>query len=474
MILWFRRDLRLADNPALRQAATLGRVLPVFILDTRHGDGMRTGAASRWWLHHSLLGLDRQLGGQLRVVAGDPLDLLPGLAGETGACAVCWNRCYEPWQIARDRQLKTDLRALDIEVHSHNGSLLWEPWEVHKDDGDPYRVFTPYYRRGCLGRPAPRHPLPAPDTLAVLPPTDGEQCGAAAIEALSLLPGHPWHEKLKPHWPIGEQHSRQQLDAFLAKGLEDYREGRDYPARPNTSRLSAALHFGELSPQQVWHAASEEGLTRGLDKDLAHFHSELAWREFSYYQLYHNPSLPTANLQPKFDQFPWQDRPALRRAWQRGQTGIPMVDAGMRQLWQTGYLHNRVRMVVASFLTKNLMQHWQHGERWFRDTLVDADLASNCASWQWVAGCGLDAAPYFRIFNPVTQGRRFDPDGEYIRHYVPELAKLPDRHLHAPWEAPSALLRECGIRLGRDYPEPIVDLKQSRAAALEAFKSISG
>ncbi|MEX1196734.1 MAG: deoxyribodipyrimidine photo-lyase [Pseudohongiellaceae bacterium] len=474
MIHWFRRDLRLTDNPALQEAATAGRVLPLFILDTRHGELMRTGAASRWWLHHSLLALDRSLDGRLRVVAGDPLVLLPALIRQAGARAVYWNRCYEPWQIARDRQLKATLKEVDIEAHSFNASLLWEPWEVHKDNGEPYRVFTPYYRRGCLGRPAPQRPRPAPDALPSKPPEDGEVCGPEAIRALGLLPDHPWHKQLETHWSIGEAGARQRLDDFLANGLDDYREGRNFPARPNTSRLSAALHFGELSPRQVWHAASEEALTRGLEKELDSFQSELGWREFSYYQLYHNPDLPAANLQAKFDQFPWLDRPEARRAWQQGRTGIPLVDAGMRELWQTGYLHNRVRMVVASFLTKNLMQHWQHGERWFRDTLVDADLASNCAGWQWVAGCGLDAAPYFRIFNPVTQSRRFDPQGDYIRRYVPELAALPDRHLHAPWEAPASVLEECDIRLGQDYPEPMVDLKQSRVAALDAFKSISG
>jgi deoxyribodipyrimidine photo-lyase len=474
VIHWFRRDLRLADNSALRSAAATGHVLPVFILDTRHGDAMRTGSASRWWLRHSLLALDRRLGGRLRVAAGDPLDLLPALAQQAGARAVYWNRCYEPWQITRDRQLKAALREQDIEAHSSNGSLLWEPWQVHKDNGDPYRVFTPYYRRGCLGHAPPRHPLPEPDPLPLVAAGDREQCGRTAIETLGLLPDHPWYEKLEAHWAVGEESARQRLDDFLANGLDDYREGRNFPARPNTSRLSAALHFGELSPHQVWHAASEEAFTRGLESELDCFQSELGWREFSYYQLYHNPELPAANLQPKFDQFPWLDRPELRRAWQGGRTGIPLVDAGMRELWQTGYLHNRVRMVVASFLTKNLMQHWQHGERWFRNTLVDADLASNCAGWQWVAGCGLDAAPYFRIFNPATQSRRFDQDGAYIRQYVPELVALPDRHLHAPWEAPARVLEECGVRLGRDYPAPIVDLKQSRAAALEAFKSISG
>lgn len=474
VIVWFRRDLRLSDNPALRAATQTGQVLPVFLLDTEHGEELRTGAASRWYLHHSLLALDRALGGRLRVAAGDPLDLLPALARQAGAVAVHWNRCYEPWQVARDRTLKARLKEQGLDVHSHNGSLLWEPWQVHKDDGDPYRVFTPYYRKGCLRQPEPAIPEPAPADLRIVAPESAERCGTAAVKALQLLPAIRWDHKLERHWSHGEENAARTLQRFLDDGLGRYRDGRDLPAQPYTSRLSAALHFGELSPRQAWHAAAAEAATRGLERDCDSFHSELGWREFSHYQLWHWPDLPRKNLQSKFDQFPWQDRPAFRRAWQQGRTGIPMVDAGMRELWETGYMHNRVRMITASFLTKNLMQHWRHGEEWFRDTLVDADLANNCAGWQWVAGCGLDAAPYFRIFNPVTQGKRFDREGEYIRRFVPELASLPHRHLHAPWEAPAAVLAEAGIRLGEEYPEPIVDLKESRKAALEAFQSISG
>jgi len=463
VIHWFRQDLRLADNPALSEAAAAGRVLPVYILDDVNAGAFAMGGASRWWLHHSLTALDAALAGGLQVFAGDPLDILPALAARSGARAVYWNRCWEPWRTARDARLKAALRQGGLDVHSRNGSLLWEPRTVLKGDGTPYKVYTPFFRRGCLTAPAPRAPLPPPRPKVVTPPPD-----AASIADLGLLPAIRWDASLDAHWTVGEAGAHERLRAFLDRGLAGYREGRDFPARPHVSRLSPSLHFGEISPHQAWHAAQ----AAGDGDDLFHFQSELAWREFSYSLLHHNPDLPRTNLQAKFDDFPWRDDPAELRRWQRGRTGYPFVDAGMRELWRTGTMHNRVRMIVGSFLVKNLMLHWRHGERWFWDCLADADLANNSAGWQWIAGCGADAAPYFRIFNPVTQGQRFDPDGAYTRRWLPELARLPQRHLFSPWTAPAAVLREAGVELGRDYPAPMVDLKASRARALAAFAGL--
>ncbi|MDO9317436.1 MAG: deoxyribodipyrimidine photo-lyase [Gammaproteobacteria bacterium] len=468
-IVWFRQDLRLSDNPALSAAAEHGSVLPVYILDDIHSGEWTMGGASRWWLHHSLQRLNESLQRRLLVLRGDPLQLLPALAQQSGASAVHWNRCYEPWRIQRDSLLKEHLQGASVTVHSHNSALLWEPWLVLKSDQTPYQMFTPYYRRGCLNAVAPRLPLPVPVSLALQETTGA---GAAGIEALQLLPTIPWDRTMVATWQIGEQAAQRRLQDFLDTGLVGYREGRNIPQRPNVSRLSPHLHFGEVSPQQVWAQAQQAGLEQHAEDDLDCFLSELGWREFSTYLLYHRPSLTRENLQRRFDRFPWGDDRALLQAWQRGATGYPLVDAGMRELWQTGYMHNRVRMVAGSFLVKNLLTHWHRGEDWFWDCLVDADLASNSASWQWIAGCGADAAPYFRVFNPVTQSEKFDPQGVYIRRYVPELARMPDKYLHDPSSAPGAVLSAAGVVLGREYPRAIVDLKESRERALAAFKTL--
>ena len=463
-IHWFRQDLRLADNPALAAAAGQGTVLPVFILDDRGAGDHRTGAAGRWWLHHSLKDLNRRLDGRLRLFRGDPATILLELAAGHDVAAVHWNRCYEPWRIARDKAIKTALKEQDIAVRSFNGSLLWEPWDILKADQTPYKVFTPYYRRGCLSAPEPRRPLPAPENLQLA----AGEFAAVALDDLGLLPRIRWDKQLEPHWQIGEQGAGRRLQDFLDEGLAGYKDGRNFPSRPNVSRLSPRLHWGEVSPNQVWHAARK----RDPGTDLDHFLSELGWREFSHSLLYHFPELPRENLQAKFDRFPWLDDPEAVERWQQGQTGCPFVDAGMRELWQTGYVHNRVRMVVGSFLVKNLLQHWHHGEAWFWDCLVDADLANNSAGWQWIAGCGADAAPFFRIFNPVTQGEKFDPTGAYTRRFVPELKNLPDKYLFRPWEAPPEVLDQAGVTLGETYPALMVDLKESRERALEAFRSL--
>ena len=463
-IHWFRQDLRLGDNPGLLEAARLGRVLPVFILDEVHSGEHAPGAVSRWWLHHSLCDLDRQLEGNLRCFKGDPLDILPRLARESGATRVHWNRCYEPWRLKRDARIKRALQESGIDVRSYNGSLLWEPWDVLKKDGTPYKVFTPYYKNGCLESEPPRKPLLLPD------PLDLADHGSGSIDELDLLPKIGWHEKLEAHWKIGEAAAHQSLHKFLEYGISGYKNKRDFPALRNVSRLSPHLHWGEISTNQVWHAAA----CIGKNADVEHFHRELCWREFSNYLLYPFPDIPHTNFNRKFDRFPWNNNDYLLKMWQRGRTGIPIVDARMRELWETGYMHNRVRMIVASFLTKNLLLHWQHGRAWFDDCLVDANLANNCASWQWVAGCGADAAPYFRIFNPVTQGRKLDPGGDYTRRHVPELQSLPDEFLFSPWEAPAEVLENAGVVLGKTYPHPIVDIKESRQRALEAYATIKG
>jgi deoxyribodipyrimidine photo-lyase len=343
--------------------------------------------------------------------------------------------------------------------------LLWEPWNISKDDGTPYRVFTPYYKKGCLNASEPRLPINEPN-LENISKKDNV---SDSLESLDLLPKSNWYVGFEEEWNPGEEGAEQNLEEFLVNGLLNYKEGRNFPSQKFVSRLSPHLHFGEISPNEVWYRAKTKETISGIDKSLAHFHSELGWREFSYYLLYHFPDFPKVNFQKKFDLFPWKENKELLELWQSGKTGYPIVDAGMRELWQTGYMHNRLRMIVGSFLVKNLLIHWLEGEKWFWDCLVDADLASNSAGWQWVAGSGADAAPYFRIFNPITQGLKFDPEGDYTKKYVPELKNLPNKYLFSPWEAPKEILESAGIELGKDYPEPIVDLKISRELALEAF-----
>lgn len=465
VIMWFRQDLRLKDNPALIEAAKTGNVLPIYILDDEHSGSHCMGGASRWWLHQSLNSLNESLDGQLRLFKGPADDVINALVDQLNPSAVFWNRCYEPWRIQRDKKIKKNLESLKIHCESFNGSLLWEPWEVLKKDGTPYKVFTPFFKKGCLMAMPPNTPLKQPRNLEL----SSAKVNCVKLNDLGLMPDKDWYHMLEPHWQVGEDGAKKRLNQFLKQGIKQYKKGRDFPSLNAVSRLSPYLHFGEISPHTVWYAVKE--LPQSENRD--HFLSEMGWREFSYSLLYHFPKLPTDNLQPKFDKFPWRKSKKALTAWQKGQTGIPIVDAGMRELWQTGYMHNRVRMIVGSFLVKNLLLHWHHGERWFWDCLLDADLANNSASWQWVAGCGADAAPYFRIFNPVTQGEKFDPEGEYMLKYVPELKKIPKKYLFNPWDAPKEELISAGIQLGKDYPHPIVDLKISRQEALDAFASLS-
>lgn len=463
VIVWFRQDLRLADNPALDAAVAMNApILPVYILDDTNAERYAAGAASRWWLHQSLSALNESLQGALRFFRGDARTLLPKLAADNNAAAVFWNRCYEPWRIQRDKLIKASLLKADRLVRSFNGSLLFEPPHVTKKDGTPYKVFTPFYKKGCMERgPAPRATISAPADIDVVRANNETE-----LDDLALMPRIRWYDEMAALWRPGERGAHERVDAFLESRVEAYADSRNRPDVDGVSRLSPHFHFGEVSPHQVWHSGQK---LAAAGVNVEPFLRQLIWREFSYYLLYYWPNLPEKNLQRRFDRFPWEPDDQSLQAWRKGRTGYPIVDAGMRELWRTGYMHNRVRMIVGSFLVKNLLQDWRHGERWFWDTLLDADLANNSASWQWVAGSGADAAPYFRIFNPVTQGRKFDPDGTYVRTYLPELAELPSSHVHAPWEAPSDMLRASGVTLGEDYPGPIVDLKESRNRALEAY-----
>ena len=463
-VVWFRRDLRLEDNPAIDAALRAhARVLFVYIHAPREEAPWAPGAASHWWLHHSLAALDADLrtrGARLRVYRGPTLAALKKLIHASGARAVYWNRLYEPAVAARDARVQQALYAHDIAVQTFNANLLVEPWQVQTGQGGPYKVFTPYWRN-VRAQLQPQPPIPAPKRIAAT----AKATASEKLEALALLPKIPWDAEFSKQWHPGERGAHEQLERFADDALQDYAQGRDRPDHEYTSRLSPHLHFGEIGPRQiVWRLLGHGGSRRATAAEA--YVRELGWREFSHHLLHHFPHTPQRNLNAQFDTFPWaaEDAAALAR-WQQGRTGIPIVDAGMRQLWRTGWMHNRVRMIVASLLTKNMRQHWLHGARWFWDTLVDADLANNTQGWQWTAGSGADAAPYFRIFNPVSQGERFDPDGDYVRRWVPELARVPAPLVHQPW-------RDAELLRAVNYPEPMVDLRDSREAALVAYQQM--
>ncbi|NND92327.1 MAG: deoxyribodipyrimidine photo-lyase [Granulosicoccus sp.] len=474
-IMWFRQDLRLSDNPALTEACRrCDQVLCLFIDDPQDQTISQVGAASRVWLHHSLAALQislRNKGSELYFARGASEEILEKLIGQTGAQRVYWNRCYDPLTIDRDRRIKLALR--DYQPGTFNALLLQEPWDNLKGDGTAYRVFTPYWRSAVAEFDKDPQLLDTLNTPRHIPPLTrsvGKKLQACvALNELCLLPEFDWHRSMMTHWRCGEVAARAQLERFLKSRVNDYGRGRDLPGQEGTSQLSPHLHFGEISPRHVMNRLLGSRRFDQLSDDELIFAKEIVWREFAYCLLYHFPHSIDEPLDTRFRKFRWaRDTDAHLRAWQRGQTGVPIVDAGMRELYATGWMHNRVRMIVASYLIKNLLIPWQSGERWFRDTLVDADLASNSMGWQWTAGSGADASPFFRVFNPVLQGDKFDRQGDYVKRWVPELAGIAERYVHKPWEL------DAQSRDALDYPSPLVDLKETRLRALKAFSDIKG
>lgn len=469
-ILWFRQDLRLDDHPALHAAAANGRgVQPVFFLDDAAEGEWAAGGAGRWWLHHSLEALGTQLrtiGAPLLLRRGATADGLVKLAQEVGAGSVHCSQRFDPAGTAQEECVRSALASVGVSFAAHAGALLHDPAVLRTGSGVPYKVYTPF-AKSLRAHVAIGNPLPAPRALRSV----AQMPAGSTLESLNLLPTVDWAGSMRGRWTPGELGAQKRLAAFMAKPMRDYGEARDIPAQDGSSSLSPHMHWGEISPRRVWSdvSRSDAGTSHGASKFLA----EILWREFAAHVLLNFPATASKPLRPEFAKFPWQPSAQHLRAWQRGQTGYPIVDAGMRQLWATGWMHNRVRMIVASFLVKHLLQSWQEGARWFWDTLCDADLASNTLGWQWSAGCGADAAPYFRIFNPILQGEKFDPDGEFVRRWVPELAKVPSAFIHQPWEAPPMVLASSGVLLGETYPQPIVDHPTARDRALAALQKIS-
>ena len=468
VIVWFRQDLRVADHAALAAAVDSGApVVPVYILDDEGAGPWALGGASRWWLQGSLEALAAALGergASLILRRGPAAAVLGELVRETGATAIHAGRMHEPWA----RQLEAAVEAaLPGALQLHRTSTLFDLDGIHTKTGGTYGVYTPF-AKALRARGAPKPALAAPQHMA-----PGPAVASDRLEDWGLLPTHPdWAGGFREIWAPGEPAAHDRLAAFVAKAVHGYDTGRNLPGQPGTSMLSAHLHWGEISPGQVWGAVAKAAGTAPTDTGaIGTYLGEILWREFSAYLLWHNPTLPERPLRPRFAALPARHADRELHAWQRGQTGVPIVDAGMRQLWHIGWMHNRVRMIAASFLVKHLLMSWQTGEAWFWDTLVDADLASNAASWQWIAGCGIDSQPFFRVFNPVSQGEKFDPDGAYVRRWVPELAKLPDRYLHAPFTAPAEMLAKAGVVLGKTYPHPLVELSAGRQRALEAYRT---
>jgi len=456
-LFWFRQDLRLQDNPGLIEARKHSELLCIYILDPKI-----PGRAQAWWLHHSLNQLVKSLAQKnikLYLFRGEPQKILKTLIHEHNISAVYWNRCYEPAHIERDQQLKTWLQTQSLQVKSFNSALLNEPWTIKNQQGHYFKVFTPYWKQ-CLKQiniPEVSNPEQWPKNIEI--------SSSENLESWNLLPSNPnWAQNFSSHFQPGEKGAHDKLQFFIGHQIVVYKDARDYPHLKATSNLSPHLHFGEISPWEIYRQALRHLQRNGKDeKQVIHFLSELGWREFSYHLLYHFPSLPHDNFKSEFNQFPWHDDPIALKRWQQGQTGFPIVDAGMRELWQTGTMHNRVRMIVASFLVKDLFIDWRHGAAWFDHCLLDADTASNYASWQWVAGSGADAAPYFRIFNPILQAEKFDPEGKYVKTWVTELSEVPKQWLHHPWDAPQSI---------PNYPKPMVNHAQARDKAMSYYQQI--
>lgn len=468
LILWFRQDLRLQHHPAFEAAKATGQpIIPLYILDDETPGPWKMGAAQRWWLHHSLLSLNQDLqalGGKLILRRGFSSEILQKVLNETGAQTIYWSRCYEPFAIARDTELKKDFIEQGINIKSFNASLLFEPWEIKNQQGHPYKVFTQFWKK-CLAQ-GPRLP-----TFKMGPSAQFyTDLNSEDLTTWGLTPTHPnWAQGFSELWQPGEEGAHQKLESFFTHHLKAYKETRNRPDFYGTSRLSPHLHFGEISPHQLWHRVQQ---ATNSNPSFESYLSEIGWREFCYHLLYAFPSLPHRPFQEKFTAFEWQHNQEALSLWQQGKTGYPIVDAGMRELWHTGWMHNRVRMIVASFFTKHLLLPWQEGQKWFWDTLVDADMANNAANWQWVAGCGADAAPYFRIFNPILQGEKFDPQGAYVRRWVPELKNLSNTFIHKPWQTPQAELNQARVILGKTYPFPLVNHEMARDLALERYRQL--
>ena len=474
-LVWFRNDLRISDNPALSAAINRGGpVAGLYVLETGRDGARPLGAAASWKLHGALNALRDALDTinvPLILMRGSSNDILPKIAEILGARACFWNRRYEPAAIATDKSVMARLKDSGIEVMSWNGSLIAEPWQVKTKTGGWYKVFTPFYK---AARASADQLQPIGTPLAAQKWQSVETFGDT-LEDWGLIPTKPdWAGGLRANWSHGDEAAQNRLSLFLQEGLKGYSEGRNFPSSFNVSGISPHLRFGEISPRQARFAAAiaRDKANGELDSDFEAFERELYWRDFCHNLLFYAVDLATSNFQPKFDNFPWRTDKTGFSAWAKGQTGYPIVDAGMRQLWETGWMHNRVRMIVASFLTKHLMVDWRQGEAWFWDTLIDADPASNPSNWQWVAGSGADAAPYFRIFNPIAQGEKFDSSAAYVRRWIPEIAKLPNKLIHSPWKASASQLEEASVNLGENYPKPIVDHGAARTRALAAYQSI--
>jgi deoxyribodipyrimidine photo-lyase len=470
-LLWFRKDLRIADNSALAAAIDSGAlVIPVFIWSPNEMGHWSSGAASKWWLHQALASLSgefRKLGGELILRRGDAPQVLEELIAETGATRVFWNRRYEAPLRTIDAGIKRQLRERSIDVQSFNSSLLNEPHTVAAGGGQPYKVYTPYWKK-VKDRMLEPVAVPAIEALQfpnVFPRSDG-------LESFELMPKLNWDAGFFDRWDVSEAGALQRLNAFVAGPIGNYHVDRDRPDHEGTSSLAPYLQWGQVGPRQIVQAVSTQCDLAAEGPQV--YLKEIYWREFAYNVLYHFPNTPDRPLRLEYEKFPWQTDAATLKAWRTGHTGYPIVDAGMRQLWQTGWMHNRVRMIVSSLLVKHLLQDWQDGARWFWDTLVDADLASNTLGWQWSGGCGADAAPYFRVFNPIIQGKKFDPDGDYVKRYVPELSGLDSEYIHEPWEAPRSVLYKAGIEMGVTYPKPIIEHKAGRERALSALAQFKG
>lgn len=470
IVVWLKNDLRIEDNQALFSASKQGKPVYAIYVWAPDDDGMwAMGGASRCWLHFSLQVMAEELvklNIPLIIRSGPLQNTLYQFLQEVNAEGVFWNRQYEPFAFHRDLQLKGILQKKGLKVETFKGNLLFEPWEIANQQKKPFQVFTPFWKN-CLLKGVDDACTPTPATQPEFP----KKISSLKIDELNLLPRIHWDKGIKNHWKFGCIEAIAKVKSFIKNGVDHYSENRDYPAVAGVSELSPYLHFGEITPRMIWKMVLAETDSKTSEM-RAPFLRQLGWREFAHHLLFHFPHTPEQPLRKEFASFPWLEDKKNLKAWQKGLTGYPIVDAGMRQLWETGWMHNRVRMIVGSFLVKDLLLPWLEGAKWFWDTLVDADLANNTLGWQWVGGCGADAAPYFRIFNPVTQGEKFDPNGEYVKKWVPELAGLSNEWIHHPWEAPGLILRQAGIVLGKDYPWPIVDHGKARERALQVLASL--